>query len=219
MSLIGLLILPIGGLFAFHLVLVSSGRTTNEHVTGKYRGNNFFSRGFIMNFIYLFCGSLTPNHRSFGSKKTTTNFSKINLRQIQNENKTSNENKDKNNQINNNNNNNKNNVNNESIELNNINVNVSSTDSNNRLVLNYNSQQPQSQQDLLELVLKNKQDRLATNQHQTKSIGASPSSSNDSVRSNSLLNSNNHSNSNYHQQQQLNNKSPSMLMMTPSTKT
>jgi hypothetical protein len=58
--LVVLLIFPIGGLFGFHLVLISNGRTTNEHVTGKYRGNNFFSRGFCRNFLHLFCGSLTP---------------------------------------------------------------------------------------------------------------------------------------------------------------
>lgn len=55
-----ILIFPIGGLFGFHIVLISNGRTTNEHVTGKYRGNNFFSRGFCQNFLHLFCGSLTP---------------------------------------------------------------------------------------------------------------------------------------------------------------
>ena len=60
MGLIAVLILPIAGLFSFHIVLISNGRTTNEHVTGKYRGQNFFSRGFLVNFIYLFCGSLTP---------------------------------------------------------------------------------------------------------------------------------------------------------------
>ena len=60
MGLIAVLILPIAGLFSFHIVLISNGRTTNEHVTGKYRGQNFFSRGFAVNFIYLFCGSLTP---------------------------------------------------------------------------------------------------------------------------------------------------------------
>ena len=64
-----LLIFPIGGLFGFHIVLISNGRTTNEHVTGKYRGNNFFSRGFCQNFLHLFCGSLAPQHKPVKIKK------------------------------------------------------------------------------------------------------------------------------------------------------
>lgn len=64
-----ILIFPIGGLFGFHLVLISNGRTTNEHVTGKYRGNNFFTRGLCKNFLFLFCGSLTPQLRAVKLKK------------------------------------------------------------------------------------------------------------------------------------------------------
>ena len=60
--LIGVLILPISGLFIFHLVLISKGRTTNEHVTGKYKGMVFFSRGCFKNFLYLFYGSLIPQY-------------------------------------------------------------------------------------------------------------------------------------------------------------
>ncbi len=73
--LVVLLIFPIGGLFGFHLVLISNGRTTNEHVTGKYRGNNFFSRGFCRNFLHLFCGSLTPQLKpiKIGNKKKGAN--------------------------------------------------------------------------------------------------------------------------------------------------
>jgi hypothetical protein len=49
----------------FHFYLISLGRTTNEHVTGKYRGMNFFSRGCFLNFLYLFLGpSLTPRLRT-----------------------------------------------------------------------------------------------------------------------------------------------------------
>lgn len=62
MVIIFLLIFPIGGLFIFHIVLVSKGRTTNEHVTGKYKGLNFFSRGIYQNFLFLFCGSLIPKY-------------------------------------------------------------------------------------------------------------------------------------------------------------
>ncbi|RNA30272.1 palmitoyltransferase ZDHHC5-like [Brachionus plicatilis] len=62
MVIIFLLIFPIGGLFIFHIVLVSKGRTTNEHVTGKYKGLNFFSRGIRQNLLHLFCGSLIPKY-------------------------------------------------------------------------------------------------------------------------------------------------------------
>jgi hypothetical protein len=73
--LIFVLIFPIGGLLVFHLVLVSNGRTTNEHVTGKYRGNDFFDRGLCTNFIYLFCGSLTPQLKTvqLNKNKDTNN--------------------------------------------------------------------------------------------------------------------------------------------------
>ncbi|CAF0822742.1 unnamed protein product [Brachionus calyciflorus] len=64
MVLIFLLIFPIGGLFIFHIVLVSKGRTTNEHVTGKYKGSNFFSRGCSQNFLFLLCGSLVPRYKT-----------------------------------------------------------------------------------------------------------------------------------------------------------
>ena len=67
--LAGLLLFPIGGLFVFHIVLISNGRTTNEHVTGKYRGMNFFSRGLIRNFAYLFCGSLSAQLKAVELKK------------------------------------------------------------------------------------------------------------------------------------------------------
>lgn len=69
LTLIGLLLFPIGGLFIFHMVLISNGRTTNEHVTGKYRGMNFFSRGLIRNFAYLFCGSLSSQLKKVELKK------------------------------------------------------------------------------------------------------------------------------------------------------
>jgi len=63
-----LLLIPIGGLFVFHIVLISKGRTTNEHVTGKYRGMSFFSRGIVSNFSYLFCGSLTAKLKAIELK-------------------------------------------------------------------------------------------------------------------------------------------------------
>jgi hypothetical protein len=72
--LIFVLIFPIGGLLVFHLVLVSNGRTTNEHVTGKYRGNDFFDRGLCTNFFYLFCGSLTPQLKAVQLNKNRDNY-------------------------------------------------------------------------------------------------------------------------------------------------
>lgn len=69
LTLVGLLLFPIGGLFIFHMILISNGRTTNEHVTGKYRGMNFFSRGLIRNFAYLFCGSLSSQLKKVELKK------------------------------------------------------------------------------------------------------------------------------------------------------
>jgi len=50
-------------------VLISKGRTTNEHVTGKYQGMNFFSRGIVRNFSYLFCGSLSARLKAVELKK------------------------------------------------------------------------------------------------------------------------------------------------------
>ncbi len=67
--IIGLLIFPIGGLFIFHVVLISKGRTTNEHVTGKYKGNNFFTRGVFNNFMYLFYGSMIPQYKTVNISK------------------------------------------------------------------------------------------------------------------------------------------------------
>lgn len=75
--LAGLLLFPIGGLFVFHLVLISKGRTTNEHVTGKYRGMNFFSRGLIRNFAYLFCGSLSAQLKAVELKKRKRTIKKL----------------------------------------------------------------------------------------------------------------------------------------------
>ncbi|CAD5120978.1 DgyrCDS9522 [Dimorphilus gyrociliatus] len=60
--IVGLLAFPIFGLTGFHIVLVSRGRTTNEHVTGKYSSaENPFDKGCKRNCQYIFCSPLYPS--------------------------------------------------------------------------------------------------------------------------------------------------------------